>query len=241
MTEQETLWKGIFQPDHNGKSRDVWITEFWAADKSFPRRNGVGPFTEGRGLGNYYTIERTPFRKLTEKERKECLKVFEKAGEEPPKPNMVVRACTKEVYIRNKNPHHIPTSVRRALKGKPCVITGKTGKNVQIDHKMGRDLMVISDDPNDYQMLWTPFNDSKREYCTKICVGRGTRYPGSRAGFSVDFTSGGPMYDPNHGRHGCEGCYYYDIADFVSHFKFEPMESAKTPAPEVNVDKILPE
>ncbi len=222
MTKQEEVWKGVFRPDLNGKSRYVWMTEIWAADRGFTRGNGVGPFAEGRSLGRYYVIERTPFGRLPVKERRECLKAFHKAGEPDPKPNTVVRVRTTGVYNGNKNPHYIPPCVRKELKGKPCVVTGETGDKVQIDHKPGRDIMEISKDPEDYQNLLRSLNDIKREYCTKVCVGTGMRFPGSRAGFSENFTSGGPMYDPHHGRHGCEGCYYHDIADFHSHFKFEP-------------------
>lgn len=102
--------------------------------------------------------------------------------------------------------HSIPTSVRMALKGKPCAILGVLTSDMEIDHKNGK-YNIDEYQQDDFQPFTKSVNDAKREHC-KRCNATGCRFKASMLGYSVDYIEG----DENSPT--CQGCYWNDPQKF---------------------------
>ena len=100
---------------------------------------------------------------------------------------------------KNRN---IPLEVKRALKGKPCVVLNIVTNDMEIDHKNGRyDQESYTID--DFQPMCKAANDAKREHC-KRCISSGCRFKATSLGYPIDFYKG----DENSS--SCPGCFWYD-------------------------------
>ena len=110
-------------------------------------------------------------------------------------------------YKKEKN-HSIPNSVRKALKGKPCVLLGTT-VNTEIDHK---DATYSTDNlsTENFQVLHKSVNDAKRQHC-KVCRETDIRFDATRLCYPVPYISGTEKLSEN----GCKGCFWYDIEAFI--------------------------
>lgn len=108
---------------------------------------------------------------------------------------------------KDKN-HTIPSSVRKALKGKPCALLGTT-TNVEIDHK---DATYTTEncEAEDFQVLHKSVNDAKRQHCKK-CRETDCRFDARLLSFPVAYSSGTESLKEN----GCKGCFWYDIQAFI--------------------------
>lgn len=115
--------------------------------------------------------------------------------------NKVVAVKTEGFRETIEN-HNIPTSVKTAMKGKPCAVLGVITSDMEIDHKNGK-YNVEQYQDNDFQPLSKSVNDAKREHC-KRCNSSGCRFKASTLGYVVDFIEG----DENSST--CQGCYWYD-------------------------------
>lgn len=90
----------------------------------------------------------------------------------------------------------------------PCAVCG-SASNVQSDHKNGRH---TQGEQHGYQPLCAACNARKRSVC-KVCTATGRRFDATTIGYPETWTSGTENYNP---KHGCAGCYWFDIADFRS-------------------------
>ena len=118
----------------------------------------------------------------------------------------------------NTNVHfsrHIPLLVRKAVLEKysnKCVWCGSKDR-LEVDHKNGR-YDTKTDKVSDFQILCKSCNDKKRERCNK-CKESGCRYNVQKEISSIlyktPFTHGTGKYNE---KHGCKGCFLYDIEDF---------------------------
>lgn len=107
----------------------------------------------------------------------------------------------------NKN-HTVPSVVKVALKGKPCVLLGTTS-NTEIDHK---DATYTTDNLNieDFQVLHKSVNDAKRQHCKK-CRETNIRFDARILCFPTACIKGNESLKEN----GCQGCFWYDIQAFI--------------------------
>ena len=101
----------------------------------------------------------------------------------------------------------IPSSIRNVIRKKRCTILD-IGTNIECDHKNGRynSLSSLSNDTQkeeDYQPLSKAANDAKRQHCSE-CLLSGKRYDATRLGYSTPFIKGD--FDTS----VCVGCYWYD-------------------------------
>lgn len=104
--------------------------------------------------------------------------------------------------------HTIPSTVKAALKGKPCVLLGTT-TNTEIDHK---DATYTTNNLSveDFQVLHKSVNDAKRQHC-KNCRETDIRFDAKTLCFPAAYTKGSKSLKEN----GCEGCFWYDIQAFI--------------------------
>lgn len=110
---------------------------------------------------------------------------------------------------------HIPYNIRRKVLehyGFKCIWCGSK-ERLEVDHKNGR-YNSKTDNINDFQILCKSCNDKKRERCNK-CRATNCRYNVqeeiSSVLYKTAFISGNKNYNP---KHGCKGCFLYDIEDF---------------------------
>jgi hypothetical protein len=118
----------------------------------------------------------------------------------------------------NKNSYYsrsIPQEVRKLTLEKyshKCILCGSKDR-LEVDHKNGR-YNAMTSKVDDFQILCKSCNDKKRERCKK-CVSSGTRFNVQEAisSFLYDkpYTQGTSSYTQ---KHGCKGCFLYDIEDF---------------------------
>ena len=120
----------------------------------------------------------------------------------------------------------IPSAVRAALKGLPCVQTG-TRANVECDHKNGR-YNAPADSIEDYQPLCRTSNLVKRGAC-KQCKATGQRFNATRLNYSVPWLTGGEEFGDDENPKGCVGCFYHDIARFIRESTACPLASESEP------------
>ena len=102
----------------------------------------------------------------------------------------------------------IPIEVKKALKGKPCVVIGVVTNDMEIDHKNGK-YDQESYTINDFQPMSKAVNDAKREHCKK-CNSSGCRFKATVLGYPIDF------YEGDENSPSCIGCYWYDPIAFKS-------------------------
>ena len=114
----------------------------------------------------------------------------------------------------------VPSEVRRALRGKACVLTGAKS-TVEVDHKNGR-YNAPSLTLTDFQPLCRTSNIVKRTACAQ-CKPTGIRFDATTLGHALPWLEGGEEFgdgDPEDTT-GCRGCFYHDIARFVEESPFE--------------------
>lgn len=111
-------------------------------------------------------------------------------------------------YKQKRDNHSIPSSVRKVLKGKPCVLLGTTS-NTEIDHK---DATYATENlrVSDFQVLHKSVNDAKRQHC-KHCRETDCHFDARLLGFPVPQIEGDISLSEN----GCKGCFWYDIRAFI--------------------------
>ena len=103
------------------------------------------------------------------------------------------------------------------IRNKPCVVTGlklTNGHKIEVDHKDGRYpqnvLNVETQKNEDFQPLLESLNKQKRSDCGK-CKKTSVRFDASEKGFNFAVTEGTLNYEGT-----CVGCYWFDIANFIS-------------------------
>ncbi|MBP3688217.1 MAG: restriction endonuclease [Alphaproteobacteria bacterium] len=192
------LFLELAQPDEEGRSRWVNVSEFiekykelklgnggsWCRKESTLAKKYLLEFDKSQTSGNSIDAIRT-----IGLNKKDCF-------------NQTIRNDIKEHY-RNKN----------------CVMLGIKGNSentkIEIDHKDGRKNNARVSDLatqrlEDFQPLTKAANDAKRQICKK-CMETGKRWDARNLdGNPVAYYKGGESLED----FGCEGCYQYDPVEY---------------------------
>ena len=148
MTNKELgeLFLELCEVDENGYSKEILIDDLVKIDPAFRTSNGCQWARSDTGvLGSKYLIERT------------------KKGNRT--------YSVKLVGLKSQTNHNIPSTIRTALRGKPCAVLGTTC-NTEIDHK-DASYKTLNLTVNDFQMGYkipylygsTSFSDSGCRGC----------------------------------------------------------------------------
>lgn len=175
--------KDVMNPDKNGVSDWVDIDQINEALVSHgyspDTGNGSTLFNHDRGLGKKYKLQKYYL--------DGCLLSVKLDG------------------IKKVKALRAPREVRKALKGRPCVVCG-TSHQIEIDHKDGVKKETM--DEEDFQTLCKHCNSRKREVCKK-CRETGLRFNAMSLGFDRPVISGNSSYEDT-----CLGCFWYDPKAF---------------------------
>lgn len=179
------------QPDEQGFSRKVYVTEFTGKYRVLVMGNGGSWCRKEGALGRVFNIER-------HKERSTIVYV--------------------RLHGYNKNPSgsFIPVRIREQMRGLPCAVLGIC-TNTEIDHKDGRKDNPRLQNPSrvsvdDFQVLTKAVNDAKRQHCRK-CRETNRRFNAKSLGFRKSQIKGNGKY-----RGTCIGCYWHDPKTFTAFF-----------------------
>lgn len=179
-----------YPPDENGITEIAWIEDLVQIDPNFQTNNGCQWARKGSRLDKKYIIKRFNAKEM------EITGVTW---------NRVVAIQLQGFKSISEN-HSIPTSIKNALKGQPCVVLGVISSDMEIDHKNGK-YNSKEYTINDFQPMTKAVNDAKREHCKK-CNANGKRFDAQSLGYPVSYIKG----DKN--STFCEGCFWYDPKAF---------------------------
>ncbi|BAJ56281.1 HNH endonuclease [Helicobacter pylori] len=193
---KKELFLELAQPDKNGVSRWVSVTEF------------VGKYQE-LSVGGPGSNGRTWCRNSSSLAKEFELEFdYRKAQGNPIDRIRLNGYNTKRVFNQN-----ICQDIKNHYKQQCCAMCGARGNSentqIEVDHKDGRkDDLRVSDlntqTLNDFQALCKACNDKKRQICKK-CKESGYRFDATKIpGNPYPFYEGEFEYD------GCVGCYQYD-------------------------------
>jgi ICEA Protein. len=198
MTKTE-LFLQLSQPNENGVSRWVKVTEFVGTYKELQLGNGGSWCRKSSTLAKKYIIE------------------FDKslsAG------NSIDAVRLQGFNTQETFSQAIRTDIKNYYKDKKCVMLGVNGSSentrIEIDHKDGRkDDWRVSDSTtqtkDDFQPLCKAANDIKRQIC-KRCKENNKRWNAQNIkGNPYPFYEGGEDYSKEL---GCKGCYQYDPVQY---------------------------
>lgn len=191
-----SLFAELADPDKDGFSRPVYLTEF--TGKYTPLREGFGnggKWCRSDGsLGQVFNIKRHKAEETTAEHRKGSIDYVQLHG-----------------WRKAKSKQGIPAGIRKVIEQQSCPVLGTS--KVEIDHKDGR-----KDDPrlnnpdqlqmSDFQPLAKAANNAKRQHC-KECKKTGKRFDATRLGFAIAQWKGNGDY-----RGSCVGCYWHDVREF---------------------------
>ena len=198
MTKTE-LFIELANPDENGKSRWVFVSEFTGYYKDLQLGNGGSWCRASSSLAKKYIIE------------------FDKNQT----PGNSIDAIRLNGINSNKAfNHNIRQDIKDFYKSQNCVILGVNGNSentkIEIDHKDGRkDNHRISNlqtqNLSDFQPLSKAANDVKRQIC-KRCKETNKRWNAKNLkGNPFEFYVGDENYTDDL---GCNGCYQYDPVEY---------------------------
>lgn len=199
MTNTQLFIK-LAQPDENGVSRWVSVSEFVGEYAGLKLGNGASWARENSTLAKRYIIE------------------FDK---EITPGNRIDRIRTNGLR-KNEYSQHIRADIKREITSQRCVILGTS--NPECDHKNGRkneDRVMKNEEQRltDFQPLSKAANDAKRQFC-KECKQTGDRFDAKILGYPMSYYKGGSKHSGE--ENGCEGCYWYDPIEFKRHLTFKP-------------------
>ena len=185
-SSKSALFLELAQPDKDGFSRDVFVTEFTGRYESLRFGNGGSWCREDSGLGKKYNINRIKYGN---------------------------RITAVALHGKKKNPigKQIPSSIKKELGNKSCRVLAIS--KVEIDHKDGhRDDSRLTDSEqlkqDDFQPLSKAVNNAKRQHC-KRCRDTKERFDARQLGYRVGTFKGNGVY-----RGSCIGCYWHDPHEF---------------------------
>lgn len=194
MTKTELFIK-LAQPDKNGVSRWVNVSEFVGEYSSLTFGNGASWARKESTLAKKYIIE------------------FDKSITSG---NGIDRIRLNGLNNGDYS-QHIRADIKRIIKTQRCVVLGTS--NPEVDHKNGmknEDRVMRNENQRleDFQPLSKAANDAKRQYC-KECRRTGIRYDAKKLGYPMSYYKGGAKH--NEEENACEGCYWYDPLEFKKH------------------------
>jgi hypothetical protein len=195
MTQMQ-LFEKLAQPDKNGVSRWVLVTEFVGEYAKLKIGNGLSWGRDSSTLARKYLIEK------------------QKIG------NKITHIRLNGFNTQKTFNQSIRKDIADFYKSQKCVMLGVNGfsenTKVEIDHKDGRkdDWRVSNKDTqqfDDFQPLCKAANDVKRQIC-KICKAENKRWNAQNIkGNPYPFYEGDEEYTPEL---GCKGCYQYDPVEY---------------------------
>ena len=181
------LFYELAQPDKNGFSREVKVTEFVGKYKDLKFGNGGDwPRTDGP-IGNKFNIDR-----IKEKGKIVSIKLF---GNN-----------TKAKILKK-----IRKDISEIIYTRRCVVLDIS--KVEVDHKDGHrddynNFKLENQSLDQFQPLSKAVNNAKKEHCKK-CRETKTRFDAKKLGYKVSVWAGDNKY-----RNSCFGCYWFDIKKF---------------------------
>ena len=180
------MFLDLAQPDDEGFSRAVSITEFTGIYEVLRLGNGGSWCRDDGGLAKHFNIRRNKLKG---------------------------RIVSIELQGRKKQPilKPIPAEIRNHIKKQHCAVLDIS--RVEVDHKDGRrDDPRLSDinrvTVGDFQPLSKAVNNAKRQHC-KTCRWTGQRFDARQLGYSVAQFKGNGEYNGT-----CIGCYWHDPQRF---------------------------
>ncbi len=196
MTKTELFLK-LAQPDINGCSRWVSVTEFTGEYVSLQFGNGASWARKESTLAKKYIIE------------------FDKSIT----PGNSIDAIRLNGYNNGDYSQHIRADIKRKIKSMRCVVLGTS--NPEVDHKNGmkNEARVMRNEEqklSDFQPLSKAANDAKRQFC-KECIKTGIRYDAKKLGYPMSYYKGNATH--NGEEDACIGCYWYDPLEFKQHLQ----------------------
>ena len=195
MATKIELFEELAQPDENGVSRWVNVTEFTDKYVGLQLLNGAGWSRDDGTFGKKYIVERD--KSLTPGNRTDAIRTVG--------------------FNNGDYSQHISAHIKRTIKAQRCVILGTS--NPEVDHKNGmkNEARVMRNENqtlNDFQPLSKAANDAKRQFC-KECMITGKRYDAKKLGYPISFYLGDENHNNEEG--ACIGCYWYDPLEFKKH------------------------
>lgn len=199
MTKTELFLK-LAQPNENGVSRWVSISEFVGEYAVLTFGNGASWARKESTLAKHYIIE------------------FDKSIT----PGNGIDCIRTNGFNNDNYSQHIRSDIKREICSRRCVVLGTS--NPECDHKNGRkneDRVMKNENQkiSDFQPLSKPANDAKRQFC-KECKRTEVRFDATNLGYPMSYYKGGAKH--NGEKNGCEGCYWYDPLEFKSHLIYKP-------------------
>ena len=194
MTKTELFIK-LAQPDENGVSRWVNVTEFIGEYASLTFGNGASWARKESTLAQKYVIE------------------FDKSITSG---NGIDRIRLNG-FNNGDFSQYIRADIKKAIKARRCVVLGTS--KPEVDHKNGmkNEGRVMRNEEQrleDFQPLSKAANDAKRQFC-KECRSSGIRYDAKLLGYPISYYSGGTEH--HNEENACIGCYWYDPLEFKRH------------------------
>lgn len=199
MASKKDLFVELANPDENGVSRWVRVTEFVGKYKSLQLGNGGDFCRKNSSLRKEYRVEIN--RGITPGNRIDAIRL--------------IGFNDEEVFNQT-----IRKDICDAIRQRRCVMLGVNGNSentiIEVDHKDGRkDDMRVSDQATqrleDFQPLCKAANDIKRQIC-KNCKVYDKRWDARNIeGNPYSFYEGDENYDETL---GCVGCYQYDPVEY---------------------------
>ena len=196
MTKNELFLK-LAQPNENGVTRWVLVTEFIGEYADLAFGNGASWARKESTLAKKYIIE------------------FDKSLT----PGSGIDAIRLNGFNNGTFSQHISAEIKRTISGQRCVILGTS--KPEVDHKNGmkneaRVMTNIDQQLSDFQPLSKAANDAKRQFC-KECMRTGIRYDAKKLGYPMSYYYGGANH--NGEENACVGCFWYDPIEFRKHLK----------------------
>ena len=196
---QSELFLELAQPDENGVSRWVNISEFSGRYEGLKLGNGLSWGRKSSTLAKKYIIEVDKTQTSGNRVDRIRLNGLNK----------------QNIFSQRINPH-IVAEIRK----RKCVMLGVNGFSentlIEVDHKDGRKNDMRVSNPStqcldDFQPLCKAANDVKRQIC-KECKRTNRRWSAKNiAGNPYDFYDGNEIYTEEL---GCVGCYQYDPVEY---------------------------
>lgn len=194
---KKELFLELAQPNKNGESRWVSVSEFVGDYYGLKFGNGASWARKDGNMAKSYVIE------------------FDKTIT----PGNRIDRVRLNGFKNDKSSQHISTDIKKYIKSQRCVVLGTS--EPEVDHKNGmkneaRVMENIEQRLSDFQPLSKAANDAKRQFC-KECIRTKTRFDAKRLGYPM-------LYYQGKASHNCEvdacvGCYWYDPLEFKRHLK----------------------
>ncbi len=194
----------LAQPDSEGFSREVKLTEFDEKNSIKKFGNGADWARKGTKFAQIYNVK--------------LIKSFSKGH---PIVGIKLNGFNKQISANLSQT--IRADIKKVISPKRCVVLGTNRScdhKTEVDHKDGRKVDPRIMNPktqllSDFQPLSKPANDAKRQFC-KECAATGQRYDAKKLGYTVSVTQGDLNYTQ---KLGCKGCFWFDPIAFRQKLK----------------------